>query len=84
MRLDFPQINKNVARVLTLYNPGYNIFFFLYKSIVNKSAFSFPNTLCNNLFSCLSSNASKVTRRYFDFSYIIQLEVSVNLASSRQ
>ncbi|MNW13793.1 hypothetical protein D3C71_2118340 [compost metagenome] len=84
MRFDFTKINKNVTRVLTLYNTGYDILFFFHESIVNKSSFSFPNALCYNLFSCLSSNTSEITRRYFNFGYIIQLEISVNLASGRQ
>ncbi|MNN27422.1 hypothetical protein D3C81_1409570 [compost metagenome] len=82
MCFDFTKINEDVTRVLTLYDPGYDILFFLDESIVNQSTFSFPNALCNNLFSCLSSNTSEITRRYFNFRYIIQLEAGVNLASS--
>ncbi|MOA48196.1 hypothetical protein D3C78_1709100 [compost metagenome] len=82
MRFDFTKINEDVTRVLTLYDPGYDILFFLDESIVNQSTFSFPNALCNNLFSCLSSNTSEITRCYFNFGYVIQLEAGVNLASS--
>ncbi|MNC41989.1 hypothetical protein D3C75_907840 [compost metagenome] len=84
MCFDFTKINEDVTWILTLHNTGYDILFFFDESIVNKSTFSFPNALCNNLFSCLSSNTSEITRRYFNFGYIIQLEISVNLASGRQ
>ncbi|MNI07298.1 hypothetical protein D3C76_1217870 [compost metagenome] len=84
MSFDLTKINEDVARVLALYDPGYDVLFFFNKSIVNKSAFCLSNALCNNLLSSLSCNTSEITRRYFNFRYIIQLEACVNLASSWQ
>ncbi|MNJ53903.1 hypothetical protein D3C77_493190 [compost metagenome] len=84
MGLDFAKIHVNVALILTLDDAGNDILFLLDKSIVNQAPLSFTDALGHDLLGRLCSDASEITRRYFNLGDIIQLKAWINLASSGQ
>ncbi|MNN29289.1 hypothetical protein D3C81_1428870 [compost metagenome] len=84
MGFDLAEINVNVAQILTLHDPGYNILFLLYERIIDKSAFRFANALRDDLFGGLCRNPAEVARSYLDFGNVVKMIVGINLACRRQ
>ena len=76
--ISFTNIYNNITIFNTLDYTGSKSSFLFQKLIKYKVSFSFPYSLCDNLFCSLCSDTSELFRSNFNFNFIADFDIFIN------